>query len=295
MSKSVVITGANGGIGLATAIELAQHDFDVIGTVRTETSARAVADAAAEAGVSIRTVLCDVTNPEQTAKAFDEIAGMTGGGPWALVNNAGLAQPGAIEDVTGDLARRQMEVNVLAPAQLMRLVLPAMRERGDGRIINISSMSGRVALPFLGWYAASKYALEAVSDAARREVAGFGIKVVLIEPGSFGTGVWESAFSTLPDRESSAYKDAYALADQIESKSADFPAPTPVAKTIRRALTARHPRSRYLVGADAIGSVLLDAVSPTVMSDYVMRLGAGLAKAPKPLDRIVDQVVKRAL
>ncbi|WP_278313863.1 SDR family oxidoreductase [Lolliginicoccus levis] len=294
-SRSVVITGANGGIGLATAIELAQHGFDVIGTVRTEAAADTVLDAADQANVRIRTIECDVTDDEQARDAFDRINLLTDGGPWALVNNAGIAQPGAIEDVSGDLAERQLAINVLAPARLMRLVMPAMRERGDGRIINISSMSGRVAPPLIGWYSASKYALEAISDAARREVASFGIKVVLIEPGSYGTGVWSTAMAQLPDRESSAYRDSYDLADRVEQQSASYPTPTPVARAVRKALTSKHPRARYLVGTDAVGAVLLDAVVPTAVSDYAMRLGTGLARAPKPFDRVVDGIVKRVL
>ncbi|MBD8507135.1 SDR family oxidoreductase [Hoyosella sp. G463] len=294
-SKSVVITGANGGIGLAAAIELAEHGFDVIGTVRTEAAADTVLDAADRANVRIRTIECDVTDDEQAREAFERIGVLTDGGPWALVNNAGIAQPGAIEDVSGELAERQLAINVLAPARLMRLVLPAMRERGDGRIINISSMSGRVAPPFLGWYSASKYALEAISDAARREVATFGIKVVLIEPGSYGTGVWSTAMAQLPDRESSAYRDAYALADRVEEQSTGYPAPTPVARAVRKALTSKHPRARYLVGADAVGAVVFDGALPTPVSDYAMRLGVGLARAPKPFDRVVDGIVKRVM
>ncbi|AEF42639.1 SDR family oxidoreductase [Hoyosella subflava] len=293
VGKSVVITGANGGIGLATAVELAGRGFDVIGTVRSERGAETVADAAENAGVSVRTVLCDVTDEEQTQAAFEEIAATTDGGPWALVNNAGIAQAGAIEDVSEELARRQVDVNLLAPARLMRLALPAMRARGEGRIVNVSSMSGRVALPFLGWYAASKYGLEAISDAARREVAGFGVKVILIEPGSYGTGVWNTAFSALPEREKSAYQEAYAMVDQIEAGVADMPPPTPVAQTIRRALSSARPRSRYLVGTDAIGAVLLNSLAPTAVSDYAMRLGTGLTKAPKPFDKIVDRVVQQ--
>lgn len=293
--KTVVVTGANGGIGLATALELAGKGFDVIGTVRSDSAAKTIAEATGNAGVAVRTVQLDVTNDEQTASAWAEIESLTDGGPWALVNNAGIAQAGAIEDVNDEAARRQIDVNVHGPAKLMRLALPAMRERGDGRIVNVSSMSGRVSLPFLGWYAASKYALEAVSDAARREVAGFGVKVILIEPGSYGTGVWQTAFSALPDREKSAYREAYGMVDQIEESVSDMPAPTPVAKTIQRALSASYPRSRYLVGADAIGAVLLNAVTPTPVVDYAMRLGMGLTSAPKPLERVVDRVVQRLM
>lgn len=289
--KSVVITGANGGIGLATALDLADNGFDVIGTVRSDSAARNVADAATAAGVRIRTVLMDVANDEETAAGWEEIAALTGGGPWALVNNAGLAQAGAVEDVDDQAARRQIEVNLLGPARLMRLALPKMRERGDGRIINVSSIAGRVAFPFLGWYSASKFGLEALSDAARREVAMFGVKVILVEPGSYGTGVWETAFSALPERETSAYRDAYNLVDQIEESISDMRPPTPVARTIRRALSSSFPRSRYLVGADAIGGVLVNSVTPTLVTDYATRLGTGLAKAPRPVAKAVERVV----
>src|SRR3954469_22013582 len=150
MGRTVVVTGANSGIGLATALELAGAGYDVIGTARSADKAEVLHDAAAERDLNIRTVLLDVADPESTAKGFAEIEGMTD--IWAVVNNAGFAQAGAIEDVDHEAARYQLEVNLLAPARIARIVLPGMRGRGEGRIVNMSSVAGRISLPLMGWY-----------------------------------------------------------------------------------------------------------------------------------------------
>src|SRR3954451_9319426 len=207
MGRTVVVTGANSGIGLVTALELAGAGFDVIGTARSQDKADVLHMAAAERGLNLECVLLDVADAESTEKGFAEIDVLTGGGPWAVVNNAGLAQAGSIEDVDDDGVRYQLEVNLVAPARIARLVLPGMRERGDGRIINMSSIAGRVSLPLMGWYCASKHGLEAMSDALRMEVAPYGVKVSLVEPGSFGTGIWEGA--RYPE---TASTDSYATA-----------------------------------------------------------------------------------
>ena len=278
------MTGANGGIGLATALELAGAGYDVIGTVRSEDKAHRLRDAALERGSVVRWVVCDVTDAGATERAFAEVAAMTDGGPWAVVNNAGYAQPGAVEDVGDDAARAQLEVNVLAPARIARLVLPSMRERGDGRIVNVSSIAGRVSFPFLGWYHASKHALEALSDSLRMEVAQFGVKVILIEPGSFGTGVWEDGVSRLPDVAGTPYAAAYERAGAIPGTSARLPGPVWVARTIRLALASPVPMARYLVGADAVGATVLDAITPTAVSDWVKGMATGV-RSPLPWRR----------
>jgi NAD(P)-dependent dehydrogenase (short-subunit alcohol dehydrogenase family) len=176
VGKSVVVTGANSGIGLATAIELAGAGYDVLGTVRSTTKADAVRQRAQDKGVEVRTVVCDVGDEESTWTGFAEIDDLTDGGPWAVVNNAGFAQAGAVEDVSAEDARYQLEVNLVAPARIAQLVLPGMRKRGDGRIVNVSSIAGRVSTPLTGWYCASKHGLEALSDALRMEVAQFGVR-----------------------------------------------------------------------------------------------------------------------
>jgi len=284
MSKSVVVTGANSGIGLVTAVELAKAGYDVIGTVRSEAKADVLRDAALAEGAVVRSVLCEVTDADSTERAFLEIAAMTAGGPWAVVNNAGFAQPGAVEDVGDEAAREQLEVNVLAPARIARLVLPSMRERGDGRIVNVSSIAGRVTFPFMGWYHASKHALEALSDSMRMEVAQFGVKVILVEPGTFGTSVWDEGISRLPHVLDSPYESSYARSGSITGNLSKMPDPVWVARTIRLALGSPVPMARYLVGVDAVGATLLDAVTPTIVSDWVKGVATGV-RSPLPWRR----------
>ncbi|MDI2128713.1 SDR family oxidoreductase [Yinghuangia seranimata] len=293
MTKSVVVTGATSGIGLATALELARAGLDVIGTARTEDKAQLLREAAERDGLGVRTVLLDVCDENSTVRAFTEIATMTGGGPWAVVNNAGVAQPGAVEDVEDEQIRHQLETNLVAPARIARLVLPQMRQRRSGRIVNISSISGRVSSPFLGWYCASKQGLGAVTDALRIEVAQFGVKVVLIEPGSFGTDIWERSVGNLPPRKHSAYSDSYELADEMLRRAESLPDPAPVAQAVRHALLTPRPRPRYLVGSDARAGALLDALAPRVVSDYVKGVATGLRTPPDRVMRLLEAATRR--
>jgi NAD(P)-dependent dehydrogenase (short-subunit alcohol dehydrogenase family) len=286
--KSVVVTGAGSGIGLAVTLELAHAGFDVIGTVRSDEKAEALMARVERTGAAVRTVLLDVADATSSVQALTEIATMTDGGPWAVVNNAGFAQPGAIEDVDDEQVRRQLETNLIGPARIARLVLPTMRERRAGRIINISSISGRVSTPMLGWYCASKQGLEAVTDALRMEAAPFGVKVVLIEPGSYASGIWQQSAGLLPDTQSSAYSDQYAAVDDILRR--ELPGPRPVALAVLKALTAPRPLPRYLVGSSARSSAVLDAALPTIATDWAKQLATGLRTAPPPLTRAVDRV-----
>lgn len=278
MGKSVVVTGANSGIGLATAIELAGAGYDVIGTVRSDAKAETVRDRASAKGVSVRTVVCDVGDEKSTRTGFAEIDAMTDGGPWAVVNNAGFAQAGAVEDVSAQDARYQLEVNLVAPARVAQLVLPGMRARGDGRILNVSSIAGRVSTPLTGWYCASKHGLEALSDALRMEVAQFGVKVILIEPGGFGTDIWEGGHESFPAPDGSPYSEVYDRAKQHTLKGRYFPDPVWVARAIRVALANPVPLPRYLVGVDAVTMAAADGLAPTFVSDYVKAAGAGLRR-----------------
>lgn len=278
MSKSVVVTGANSGIGLATALELAGAGYDVIGTVRSASKAQDLAAAAADRGVDVQSVQLDVADAESTRAGFARIAELTDGGPWAVVNNAGFAQAGAVEDVDDDAVHSQLEVNLVAPARIARLVLPAMRERGEGRIVNISSVAGRTSMPLMGWYCAAKHGLEAMTDALRMEVAQYGVKVVLIEPGSFGTGIWQGA----------RYPDSYATDDYARAverakggttTAARFlPDPVWVGRAVRLALGSPRPLARYLVGVDAVGGTVVERLAPTAVSDVVKGVVAGLRR-----------------
>lgn len=281
MSRSVVVTGANSGIGLATALELAGAGYDVVGTVRGPDKAQDLARAAAERGVPVRSVLLDVDDADSCRAAMDEVARITDGGPWGLVNNAGYAQVGAVEDVSDEAARAQLETNLLAPARLARLVLPRMRERGEGRIVNISSVAGRLSTPLMGWYCASKHALEAVTDALRVEVEPDGVRVALVEPGMFGTDIWAGARAGgLPRPTSARYAAAYARAEALASRSGALPDPVWVARTVRLALGNPVPLARYVVGADAVTGLLAQTVVPTRVTDYVKAVSTGLRRSP---------------
>jgi NAD(P)-dependent dehydrogenase (short-subunit alcohol dehydrogenase family) len=236
----------------------------------------------------VRTVLLDVADATSCVRAFTRIAGMTDGGPWAVVNNAGFAQPGAVEDVDDERVRRQLETNLVAPARIARLVLPAMRDRRAGRIVNVSAVAGRVSLPMLGWYCASKRALESVTDALRMETEPFGVKVSLVEPVSYGTGIRETGAGLLPDEHASAYAEQYAAADEMLRR--DQPGPRPVALAVYKALTARRPLPRYPVGGGARSAAVLDAVAPTAASDRIKQLATGLRTAPPRLTRAVARL-----
>ena len=282
--RAVLVTGANSGIGLSTCLELASAGYRVVGTVRSEAKGGALADAAARAGVDERVapVVWDVSDAQADAvEAGWEAVLAAGGPPWAVVNNAGYAQAGAVEDVTDDDARAQLETNLLAPARVARRALPAMREAGGGRVVNVGSVAGRVSLPVMGWYCASKAGLAALSDVMRMELAPSGVDVVLVEPGSFGTSVWSTGNAGLPrEPATEAYRRAYATAARAESSSSLMPDPVWVARVVRTALAAPVPLPRYLVGVDAVALTTADAVTPSLLSDYVKGVVTGLRRVP---------------
>jgi NAD(P)-dependent dehydrogenase (short-subunit alcohol dehydrogenase family) len=284
VSKSVLVTGANSGIGLATALELAGAGYDVIGSVRSAAKAERVQEAAAGKGVTVRTVELDVNDADSCRAGIEQVTAMTGDGPWALVNNAGYAQAGSVEDISDELARAQLETNLVAPIRLARLVLPGMRERGEGRIVNVSSIAGRLSTPLMGWYCASKHGLEAVTDALRMEVEPEGIRVILVEPGMFGTEIWSAAQQDqFPPPTTARYAAAYARSDSMSAQSKRLPDPVWVARTIRLALGNPLPMARYLVGADAVGGVLAETLVPTAVTDYVKAVTTGLRALPTKL------------
>ena len=282
MAQSIVVTGASSGIGLVTCLELAGAGYDVIGTVRSLDKAETLQREAAERGVAVHALALDVDDADACAAAVDEVAALTGGGPWALVNNAGFVQSGAVEDVPDSLVRAQLETNVVAPIRLARLFLPGMRERGTGRIVNISSVAGRLSTPLMGWYCASKHALEAVTDSLRMEVEADGVRVVLVEPGMFGTPIWSATQEGgFPGPTTARYAAAYARTEALAARSDRLPDPVWVARTVRLALSNPVPLARYVVGADAVGGLLAEALVPTTVTDYVKALGTGLRRLPR--------------
>jgi NAD(P)-dependent dehydrogenase (short-subunit alcohol dehydrogenase family) len=198
---------------------------------------------------------------------------------YGLVNNAGYGLTGAVEDVDDDEAHHLMETMVFGPMRLTRLALPSMRALGDGRIVNVSSIAGRTSAPFAGWYSAAKHALETLSDSLRMEVAGGGVRVVLVEPGGFKTGIWEEFEGDINRREEagsrfgSAYRRSLRGQQLIEPLMGD---PGQCARVIAGALTSRSPRARYLVGIDAQVLHLAETFTPTVVKDRVVRLFLGI-------------------
>lgn len=268
--KTVLITGANSGLGLATALEFAKAGYRTVGTVRSDTKAKIVSAAAAEHGLSIETVQLDVVDAERCAEVVATVQ------PDILVNNAGYMLYSAIEEVDDDAARDLLETMVIAPARLSRLCLSTMRERGWGRIIQISSLSARASFPLMGWYQASKQALEGVSDALRIEVAGSGISVILIEPGVFRSALSEE-FSAPQGSENSRYANAYEQSRTMFSNFERFMTETDtVAKVVLKAAKARAPKARYPVGLDAQLSLLSGPFTPDALRDFAIRKTTGL-------------------
>jgi short-subunit dehydrogenase len=272
MPGTVLVTGGSSGIGLATAIEVARRGFRSVATVRNEAKATTVAAAAAEAEVSIDTVLLDVTDAAGCEAVIREVGPLYG-----LVNNAGYGGAGAIEDVSDEEARHMLETMVVAPSRLARLALPGMRAEGRGCIVNVSSIYGFTATPLSGWYQASKHALEALSDALRMEVAGDRVNVVLVEPGAIRTGIWDGAARSAEKRAGSRYADAYQRsASNVRLAQPLMGDPSRVAHVIAEALRSRSPRARYLVGPDAQALLWVERLAPTALKDRISRLLAKL-------------------
>jgi NAD(P)-dependent dehydrogenase (short-subunit alcohol dehydrogenase family) len=271
--RAVLTTGANSGIGLATAVELARRGYRSIGSVRSEAKAEIVRQAAAAAGVAVETVLMDVTDADRC----EEVLG--GLELYGLVNNAGYALVGAIEDTPDDEARRLFETMVLAPMRLARLALPGMRRNGGGRIINVSSIAGLVSAPLGGWYTGTKHAVEALSDSLRMEVARDGVKVIIIEPGGFKTGIWEDFERDIRRHRSEGSRnvDAYETFLRLQKMTSPIMgSPAQCANVIAGAIASRVPRSRYLVGVDAQWLALTNRLTPTLLQDRITRIALGI-------------------
>jgi NAD(P)-dependent dehydrogenase (short-subunit alcohol dehydrogenase family) len=252
-SRVVLISGCSSGIGRASALRLAGSGWSVYATARRPETLAELEQAGA------RTLALDVTEEQSMAAAVEQITAREGAID-ALVNNAGYSQSGAIETVPLDAVRRQFETNVFGLVRLTQLVLPGMRERGAGRIVNVGSMGGRLTFPGGGYYHATKYALEAISDALRFELRGFGIDVILLEPGLITTEFGEAANASMAAVESSAddpYAHFNATVGAVTKGAYDGPmralggGPEKVAKTIERVLTRARPPARVTITPSA--------------------------------------------
>jgi NAD(P)-dependent dehydrogenase (short-subunit alcohol dehydrogenase family) len=272
-SGVVLVTGASTGIGEATALHLRELGFDPVAGVRRDEDAERLG------GQGLRTVRLDVTDEAQIAAASE---GIGDGALAGLVNNAGVAVAAPLEFVPLDQLRRQLEVNLIGQVAVTQAFLPALRRAG-GRIVNVSSIGGRVALPLLAPYSASKFALEGVSDSLRRELRAQGLDVILIEPGGVKTPIWGKGNELAAELSGQMPPEGDRLYGRLIAnvrketakieKERGLP-PRAVAEVIGKALTADRPRTRYVVGNDA-------------------RVRAQLARLLP--DRVMDRLIGRAL
>src|SRR5918994_6026831 len=251
VSKAVLITGCSSGIGWATAERLVDVGWRVYAT------ARNVQKIAPLERRGCELLPLDVTDEDSMRSGVDEVERREGA-VGVLVNNAGYSQSGAVEAVPMGKVRQQFETNVFGLARMCQLVLPGMRRQGYGRIVNVSSMGGKLTFPGAGYYHATKHAVEAVSDALRFEVEGFGIKVSVIEPGLIHTGFANAAISSMDGPQDGTYAGldeavARATTENYERGPISRLAgePEAVAEAIVRALSARSPRTRYVVTPSA--------------------------------------------
>jgi NAD(P)-dependent dehydrogenase (short-subunit alcohol dehydrogenase family) len=253
-SKAVLITGCSTGIGRASALRLARSGWTVYASARRLDS---IADLEPDVA---GTLALDVTDEASMSAAVAQVE-QAEGAVGVLINNAGYSQSGAVETVPLESVRRQFETNVFGAVRLTQLVLPAMRAQHWGRIVNVSSMGGRLTLPGGGFYHATKHALEAVSDALRFEVAGFGIGVVLIEPGLIVTDFGEAAAASVAQLPGESGADAYvgfnAAVAALTKGAYEGPmrhlggGPERVARAIERAISARRTPTRVTVTPSA--------------------------------------------
>jgi NAD(P)-dependent dehydrogenase (short-subunit alcohol dehydrogenase family) len=272
--RAVLVTGASTGIGRASAVRLANAGWDVFAGVRKPEDGEAVRG---ESPDRIQPLILDVTDAatiEAAAATLSEA--LDGRGLAGLVNNAGITVQGPLEFLPLDDLRNQLEVNVVGQLAVTQAVMPEIR-RATGRIVNMGSVGGRVAHPILGPYHASKYAMEALTDSLRKELREWGIHVIVVEPGSMATEIWDKGvrgadeqLERIGERGRELYGGTIEKIRAVAAKTGERGgSPDTVAKVVERALTAKRPRTRYLVGADAIAQVALDTILPDRAVDAV--------------------------
>jgi NAD(P)-dependent dehydrogenase (short-subunit alcohol dehydrogenase family) len=276
--RAVLITGCSSGIGRATAERLARGGWNVYATARRLESIRDLEAA------GCKTLPLDVTDEDSMREAVERVE-RAEGSVGSLVNNAGYSQSGTVEEVPMERVRRQFETNVFGLVRMCQLVLPGMRREGGGRIVNLSSMGGRLTFPGLGFYHATKYAVESLSDALRYEVGGFGVRVVVVEPGIIRTEFEATATGSMARSDDGPYaaftaaisegtKNAYEAKGPVALLGGG---PEAVARTIERALSVPNPRPRYTVTPSARLLMGLRSVLPDRAWDAMLR-----ARYPQP-------------
>jgi NADP-dependent 3-hydroxy acid dehydrogenase YdfG len=279
--QSILITGATSGIGRDAALRLARAGHLVLAGGR---RVDALAALARESGGRLEPVVLDVTDPASVEAARELVDRRTGGrGLDVLVNNAGFALPGPLEALAEEDLRELFDTNVFGLLAVTRAFLPGMRERGQGRVVNVGSIMGRVAMPLLGAYNASKHAVAALTDALRMELASFGISVVLVEPGAIRTGFATRALAGLaPYRDpGSPYAAALSGTDAAWARVYRFaPGPAAAGRAVARAATTARPAARYVVPAHNRLIVAALGALPTAAADATKRRIMGLPGRP---------------
>jgi NAD(P)-dependent dehydrogenase (short-subunit alcohol dehydrogenase family) len=278
---AVLITGASSGIGFATATLLARHGTIVFAGIRRQIDGEMLLR---EGAGNIKPMLIDVADPNSLLRARAKIESLREYRLDALVNNAGIALAGPLELLPLADLRKQFEVNFFGALAAIQTFLPLLRDSG-GRIVNVSSISGKLATPFVGAYSASKFALEAASDALRLELRPFGVSVSVVEPGSVRTPIWrrstEASLKILDEASigrsdyDTAIRQMMRLAQQQELRGLP---PDRVARVIERALTARRPSARYLVGLDAYLRLLVARLPETIRDALISAAMGGISR-----------------
>ena len=272
--KAILVTGASSGIGRACALELDRAGYQVFATVRKETDAESLRQAASEA---LTPIFMDVTDEASIATAVSTVAQAVGeAGLAGLVNNAGVGVPGPIEYLAADDLRRQFEINVVGQVMVTQAFLPLIR-RAQGRIINIGSVGGKITMPFGGALCASKHAMEALNDALRLELYPWGIQVILIAPASIVTPAVdhlvhdsEATIRQFPPAGRQHYEQTFRnfVKTAVAREKKGSP-PEVVAQVVLKALTAQTPKTRYPVGTDAQILTLMPQIVPTRWLDKI--------------------------
>jgi NAD(P)-dependent dehydrogenase (short-subunit alcohol dehydrogenase family) len=276
-NRTVVITGASTGIGEACALRLERAGWRVFAGVRKEADGQRLMQAGSERLMPITLDVTDQAEIEAAAKRVGEAVGPAG--VQGLVNNAGISVNGPLEFLTPEDLRKQLEVNVVGQVAMVQAFLPLMRQ-GRGRIVNIGSIAGKMATPFLGPYCASKHAMEAISDSLRQELRPWGIHVSLVEPGSIATEIWDKGQrdadefqKNAPEQAMQLYGKAFEALREAAQKFGDAGIPADrVAQSVEHALTSSRPRTRYVVGFDATMQGVIRRVVPDRLRDRLVAM-----------------------
>jgi short-subunit dehydrogenase len=279
---NILITGATAGIGRHLAFDLAKKGHRVFATGRRANVLEQLRSDAARLGLDIVPVVMDVTSEASIAKVAREVHAQCDDGALdVLINNAGYGQGGPLMELDGDTLKKQFDTNVFGVMAVTRAFLPPMTERRTGTVINVSSTGGLLTAPMMGAYHASKYALEALSDALRMEVAHFGVRVVVVEPGPTHTEFTETTLSSLPTdgREQSAYRSVYEKSDKLAARLMKTAVgPEHVARAVNTAITSRWPAPRYIAPRWHSIPFAFVPFIPQRLIDFVFRALLGLNK-----------------